>query len=49
MARLECRYGDMTQSRLTCPVIPSGDGRRAGTAPLGRAGASLSDAVRTAV
>jgi hypothetical protein len=35
-ARLECRYGDMTQSRLTCPVIRSGDGRRAGTARLGR-------------
>jgi hypothetical protein len=49
MARLERRYGDMAQSRLTCPVIPSGDGRRAGTAPLGRAGASLSGAVRTAV
>ena len=36
MTRLECRYGDMTQSRLTCPVIRSGDGRRAGTARLGR-------------
>ena len=36
MARLECRYGDMTQSRSTCPVIRSGDGRRAGTARLGR-------------
>ena len=36
MARLECRYGDMTQSRLTCPVIRSGDGQRAGTARLGR-------------
>ena len=36
MARLEFRYGDMTQPRSTCPVIPSGDGRHAGTARLGR-------------
>jgi len=28
MARLEFRYGDMTQPRSTCPVMRSGDGRR---------------------
>ena len=36
MARLECRYGDMTQSRLTCPVIRSGERATCGTARLGR-------------
>jgi hypothetical protein len=36
MARLACRYGDMTQSRLTCPVIHSGERATCGTARLGR-------------
>jgi hypothetical protein len=36
MARLACRYGDMTQSRLTCPVIRSGERATCGTARLGR-------------
>jgi hypothetical protein len=36
MARLACRYGEITQSRLTCPVIRSGERATCGTARLGR-------------
>jgi hypothetical protein len=36
MARLACRYGDVTQSQLTCPVIRSGERATCGTARLGR-------------
>jgi hypothetical protein len=35
MARLACRYGDVTQSQLTCPVIRSGERATCGTARLG--------------